>query len=240
VSQPATGPSAVERLIARLPVLEPTRASLEAAIEALERALCAGGTVLVCGNGGSASDSEHLVADLMKGFRSQRRLSDEEVAALAAIDTARGTQIAAQLQGALPAISLGSEGALTTAIANDIGFDMVFAQRVFGLGRPGDVLIAISTTGNSSSVVNAALVAHSRAMTVIALTGRDGGEVAALADISIRVPADQVFEIQELHLPVYHAIALALEEIFFTDDVERRPQRASDGTRRCTEPVSGP
>ena len=210
--------SVVDRLITRLPVLEPTRASLEAAIQALERALRNGATVLVCGNGGSASDSEHFVADLMKGFVSQRRLTPEQGARLARIDERRGAALAASLQGALPAISLGSEGALTTAIANDVRFDMVFAQRVFGLGRPGDVLVAISTTGNSSSVVNAAVVAHSREMTVIALTGRDGGEVAALADIAIRVPADPVFEVQELHLPVYHAIALALEEAFFSDD----------------------
>jgi D-sedoheptulose 7-phosphate isomerase len=213
----------------RLPVLEPTRASLEAAIETLERALRDGGTVLVCGNGGSAADSEHLVADLMKGFISQRQLEHDEVARLTRLDGQHGAELAENLQGALRAISLGSEGALTTAIANDIRFDMVFAQRVYGLGRPGDVLIAISTTGNSSSVVNAAVVAHSRDMSVIALTGRDGGEVAALADIAIRVPADQVFEVQELHLPVYHAIALALEEAFFPNDAGG-PGRDPDGS----------
>jgi D-sedoheptulose 7-phosphate isomerase len=214
--------------MARLPILEPTRTSVEAAIETLERALRKGGTVLVCGNGGSASDSEHLVADLMKGFMSQRRLAREEVARLTTLHGRRGAELAENLQGALRAISLGSEGALTTAIANDIRFDMVFAQRVYGLGRPGDVLIAISTTGNSSSVVNAAVVAHSRDMSVIALTGRDGGEVAALADVTIRVPADQVFEVQELHLPVYHAIALALEDAFFSDGAVA-PGRGADG-----------
>jgi D-sedoheptulose 7-phosphate isomerase len=156
----------------------------------------------------------------MKGFMSPRRLAPEEVARLTTLDGHRGAELAENLQGALRAISLGSEGALTTAIANDIRFDMVFAQRVYGLGRPGDVLIAISTTGNSSSVVNAAVVAHSRDMSVIALTGRDGGEVAALADVTIRVPADQVFEVQELHLPVYHAIALALEDAFFSDGAD--------------------
>ena len=204
--------------MARLPILEATRESVEAAIDMLEQSLRDGGTVLVCGNGGSASDSEHLVADLMKGFMSQRPLEQDEIVRLTALAGRRGHGLAEHLQGALPAISLGSEGALTTAIANDIRFDMVFAQRVYGLGRPGDVLIAISTTGNTSSVVNAAIVAHSRDMSVIALTGRDGGEVAALADITIRVPADQVFEVQELHLPVYHAIALALEDVFFPSD----------------------
>lgn len=218
ISRPVAGRLAVDRLMSRLPDLEPTRSSVEAAIDALERALRNGGTVLVCGNGGSASDSEHLVADLMKGFVSQRRLPPDEVARLRTLDGRRGEDLADNLQGALRAISLGSEGALTTAIANDIRFDMVFAQRVYGLGRPGDVLIAISTTGNSSSVVHAAVVAKSRDMTVIALTGREGGEVAALADIAIRVPAATVFEVQELHLPVYHAIALALEEAIFPND----------------------
>jgi len=211
----------------RLPVLEPTRASLEAAIETLERALGNGGTVLVCGNGGSASDSEHLVADLMKGFMSQRPLAPAEVARLTKLDGDRGADLARNLQGALRAISLGSEVALTTAIANDIRFDMVFAQRVYGLGRAGDVLIAISTTGNSSSVVNASVVAQSRGMSVIALTGRAGGELATLADIAIRVPADRVFEVQELHLPVYHTVALALEEAFFSDGVPASGRGAS-------------
>jgi D-sedoheptulose 7-phosphate isomerase len=216
--------------MSRYPVLEPTRASLDAAIDTLERSFRNGGTVLVCGNGGSASDSEHLVADLMKGLLSQRRLTDDAVMRLTRRDDRRGASLAANLQGALPAISLASEGALTTAIANDIGFDMVFAQQVHGLGRPGDVLIAISTTGNSSSVVNAAIVARFREIAVIALTGRDGGELRARADITIRVPAEQVFEVQELHLPVYHAIALALEEAFFPSDADQATGSV-DGTK---------
>lgn len=233
--------SSVDRLVRRLPILEPTRASLEAAIETLDRALRGGATILVCGNGGSASDSEHLVADLMKGFMSPRRLGADEAARLTSQDPRRGADLAATLQGALPAVSLGSEGALTTAIANDIGFDLVFAQQVHGLGRPGDVLIAISTTGNSSSVVNAAVVAHARGMTVIALTGRDGGELAAVADIAIRVPADQVFEIQELHLPVYHAIALALEEAFFpAEGAAAPPGDDADGSGPAIDPRPRP
>jgi len=205
----------VDDLIRRLPGLAPVGDALERAIDVAAAALRRGGTLLVCGNGGSASDSEHLVADLMKGFMSPRPLPDSERLRFAAEAGAHGAEIAERLQRSLPAISLGSEVALTTAIANDIRFDMVFAQQVNGLARPGDVLIAISTTGNSPSVVNAALVARLRSVQVIALTGRDGGELARDADVAIRVPADVVFEIQELHLPVYHAFALALEEAFF-------------------------
>ncbi len=171
--------------------------------------------MLVCGNGGSASDSEHLVADLVKGFISNRPIPTAERERLRLVAGARGTEIAERLQGALPAVALISQAALVTAVGNDVDYDMVFAQQVHGLGRRGDVLIAISTTGNSGSVVNAAVVARARSMHVIALTGRDGGDLAGFADIAIQVPADRVYEVQELHLPVYHALALALEERFF-------------------------
>ena len=206
---------AVDELLRRLPDLRPCRASIEESIQLLLMALQAGGKILVCGNGGSAADSEHFVADLMKGFMRRRPIPEAERSRLRMVAGSRGDGIGAHLQGAFAAVALASQGALMTAIANDIRYDMVFAQQVHGLGRPGDVLFAISTTGNSPSVVNAACVARLHGMFVIALTGRDGGEVATVADIAIRVPADSVFEIQELHLPVYHAIALALEQSFF-------------------------
>jgi D-sedoheptulose 7-phosphate isomerase len=208
---------AVDELLERLPALGPCRAPIEESIQRLLMALQTGGKILVCGNGGSAADSEHFVADLMKGFIRRRPIPEAERTRLRTVAGSRGEGIAAALQGAIAAIALASQGPLMTAIANDIRYDMVFAQQVYGLGRPGDVLIVISTTGNSPTVVNAACVAHLRGMVVIALTGRVGGEAATVADIGIRVPADTVFEIQELHLPVYHAIALALEDSFFPD-----------------------
>lgn len=207
----------VRDLTYRLPVLEPCQESLEAAIDMVAASLRQGGKALVCGNGGSAADSEHFVADLMKGFLHPRPIQESDRARLRQVAGERGDEISDRLQGALASMALVNQGALMTAVANDIRFDMVFAQQVYGLGRPGDVLVAISTTGNSPSVVNAAHVARLRGMGVIALTGRDGGEVAAVADIAIRVPADRVFEIQELHLPVYHALALALEQLFYGD-----------------------
>ena len=207
--------TAVEALGRRLPVLEPCLESLEAAISLVATSLRAEGKVLVCGNGGSASDSEHFVADLMKGFTLRRPIQGSDRDRLQGLAGTRGDHVAAHLQGALAAVALVSQTALTTAIANDIRFDMVFAQQVYGLGRRGDVLFAISTTGNSANVVNAAVLARSMDIGVVALTGRDGGELATLADVAIRVPADLVFEVQELQLPVYHAIALALEHDFF-------------------------
>ena len=208
---------AVDELLRRLPDLRPCRASIEESIQLLIMALQAGGMALVCGNGGSASDSEHLVADMMKGFVSQRPLSAADRDRLERASGAQGREIADALQGGLAAVALGTEGALATAIANDIRYDLVFAQQVHALGRAGDVLVAISTSGNSANVVNAAHVARARGIGVVALTGRDGGQLADIADVAIRVPADRVFEIQELHLPVYHAIALALEQAFYPD-----------------------
>jgi D-sedoheptulose 7-phosphate isomerase len=206
----------VRDLVRRLPALATCEKEIEGAIDLLRRSLLAGGKVLVCGNGGSFADSQHLVADLMKGFMSERPVPVADRQRLEALGE-RGRMIGAVLQGGLPALALGAEGPLATAIANDIEYDMVFAQQLNALGRAGDVLMAISTSGNSASVIHAACVARLRDVAVIALTGRDGGEIAALADIAIRVPADRVFEIQELHLPTYHAIALALEQFFFPD-----------------------
>ncbi|MGH2408328.1 MAG: D-sedoheptulose-7-phosphate isomerase [Candidatus Limnocylindrales bacterium] len=207
--------SAVDDLIARLPALQETGESIELAIEIATTSLRSGGKLLVCGNGGSAADAEHLVADLMKAFLLARPIPEADAERLRALDGERGADIARHLQGSLAAISLASDGALISAIANDVRFDMVFAQQVAGLGRPPDILVAISTTGNSPNVINAAVVARLRGVGVIALTGRDGGDLAPFADVAIRVPADTVFEIQEFQQSVYHALARALEERFF-------------------------
>jgi phosphoheptose isomerase len=214
----SSGPSAsdpIAALVERRPDLRDCVGALEEAIDLVTRSIRSGGKLLVCGNGGSASDSEHLVADLMKGFVDARPLPVADRERLAAISGESAAELVKILQGAVPAIALGSNGALTTAVANDLSFDAVFAQQVYGLGRPGDVLLAISTTGNSRSVVFAAYVARLREMSVIVLTGRDGGELAQVADVAIRVPADRVYEVQELHLPVYHTLALALEQELF-------------------------
>ncbi|MDQ6765924.1 MAG: SIS domain-containing protein [Verrucomicrobiota bacterium] len=203
------------RLLERYPILAPCEPDLISAFNILTNAFAAGNKLLVCGNGGSAADSEHIVAELMKGFLKPRRIPDADAARLTTSAGALGPPIAAQLQGTLPAISLVSQTSLISAITNDISAEVVFAQQVYGLGKPGDVLLGITTSGNSRNVVNAVAVAKTFGLKTIILTGRSGGAVAAMANVALRVPADEVAEIQELHLPVYHWLCIELEEKFF-------------------------
>lgn len=207
----------VDNLFGRYPDLEPCRADLQRAFELLRDSFAAGGKLLTCGNGGSAADGEHLVGELMKGFASRRPLDQVKRQALVAFDPEDGAYLADHLQGALPAISLVSQTALGTAIANDVAADMVFAQQVHGYGRPGDVLLGISTSGNSLNVVRATQVAGAGGLTTIGLTGANGGRLRELCDVCIRVPYDSVIEVQERHLPVYHALGLMLEGEFFPE-----------------------
>lgn len=202
-------------LLERYPILQGCQEQLSSALDLLVTAYQAGNKLLVCGNGGSAADSEHMVAELMKGFLKRRPIPSSHLAQLEAVGESDGKAIGSRLQGALAAISLASPLSLTSAIANDIDFEMIFAQQVYGLGRPGDVLFGISTSGNSKNVVNAVIVAKALGLKTIVLTGRSGGALAPLADTAIKVPADDIAEIQELHLPVYHWLSTELEETFF-------------------------
>lgn len=201
-------------LFERYPTLEACEQELRAAFDLLATAFRSGNKLLVCGNGGSAADSEHLVGELMKGFLKRRPISAEDAAKL---EAAGGKEIAGRLEGALAAIALPSQISLLTATANDGDYDLTFAQQVYGLGRPGDALLAISTSGRAKNVCNAVIVAKAFGLKSIALTGRTGGELAPLADIAIRVPSNHVAEIQELHLPVYHWLSTELEATFFPD-----------------------
>jgi D-sedoheptulose 7-phosphate isomerase len=201
-------------LFERYPVLRGCEKEVRAAFDLLAAAYRSGNKLLVCGNGGSAADSEHIVAELMKGFLKRRPLSAEDSAKL---EAAGGKEMASRLQGALAAISLPSQMSLVTATANDGDYDLTFAQQVYGLGRPGDALIAISTSGRSRNVCNAVIVAKAFGVKSIALTGRSGGDLAPLADVAIKVPSDNVAEIQELHLPVYHWLSTELEATFFAE-----------------------
>jgi D-sedoheptulose 7-phosphate isomerase len=201
-------------LLERIPVLRACEAELGAAFDLLAAAFRNGHKLLVCGNGGSAADSEHIVAELMKGFLRRRPISAQDAARLEQAGPG-GKEITARLEGALAAISLPSQMSLVTATANDGDFEMVFAQQVYGLGKPGDVLLAISTSGTSKNICNAVIVARAFGLKSIALTGRSGGDLAPLADVAIKVPSDDVAEIQELHLPVYHWLSTELEAEFF-------------------------
>jgi phosphoheptose isomerase len=199
----------------RYPVLRACEAELRAAFDLLAEAYRDDKKLLICGNGGSAADSEHMVAELMKGFLKRRPIPPEHAAKLEAANSADGKRIGERLQGALASISLPSQMSLLTATANDGDYDMIFAQQVYGLGRPGDVLLAISTSGRSKNVCNAVIVAKAFGLKSIALTGASGGDLAPLADVAIKAPSDNVVEIQELHLPIYHWLSTELEAAFF-------------------------
>jgi len=214
--RPATSVVQLSQLIARYPQLNSCREEIAAAVLLLRDVFASGKKLLVCGNGGSAADSEHIVGELMKGFLKKRPVGEAFRDELERTAPQEGETSGRRLQGALPAIALTSQISLSTAISNDTDAGMVFAQQVYGLGQPGDALLGISTSGNSSNVINAFIVAKVLGMRTIALTGRSGGRLASLAEISIRVPADSVAEIQEFHLPVYHALCIDLEETFFS------------------------
>ena len=209
----------VEELIERYPALAVCREDLRAAVLAICESYAGGHKLLVCGNGGSAADSEHIVGELMKGFLLPRKLGAQERQAFERACPASAAYLMENLQGTLPAISLVNSVGLGTAFANDQAPDLVFAQQVLGLGGAGDVLIAISTSGSSQNVLYALDVARAKGLRTIALTGEKGGRMAAehLAETVIRVPATETFKIQEYHLPVYHMLCIAAEHEFFGD-----------------------
>jgi D-sedoheptulose 7-phosphate isomerase len=177
--------------------------------------------VLICGNGGSAADAEHIVGELMKGFRLKRKLCEQDAASIRqAVGTENNHGVSSEylsdnLQGALPAVSLVSQTALATAFANDVAADLIYAQQVYGYRKLAGALIGISASGNAKNVANAAGTAKAFGIPVIGLTGKSGGILKEISDITIKVPSVEVYRIQEYHLPVYHALCAMLEEEFF-------------------------
>lgn len=208
----------IDNLIKRYPKLSVCKESLENAILSLKECFLNNGKVLVCGNGGSTADSEHIVAELMKGFTLERKLKLDEQIKFKTMFPGNADYFINNLQRAIPAISLTSHTALLTAYANDKSPDLIYAQQVYGYGVEGDILLAISTSGNSRNVVYASQVAKVRKMKVIALTGYTGGKLKELADILINVPSNETFEVQEYHLPLYHALCACLENELFNEE----------------------
>lgn len=207
--------SLVSTLIDRYPVLAPCAESIWEAYKILEEAYGRGRKLLVCGNGGSASDSEHIVGELMKEFKLKRKVFAAQAEAMRAVDAEMGATLAEHLQGALPAITLTAHSSLTTAYMNDSEPLLVFAQQVNGYGKPGDVFLGISTSGNSKNVLYAAVTAKAKGLHVLGLTGAKENRLMRYADVCIRVPETETYKIQELHLPVYHCLCMMLEEKFF-------------------------
>ena len=206
----------INELITRYPILAPCREDILRAYEVLETCYTQGRKMLVAGNGGSAADSEHIVGELMKEFKLKRRVFADQAESMQRIDPEMGRILAENLQGALPAISLCEHSGLNTAYMNDSGEPaLIFAQQVNGYGRKGDVFLGISTSGNSKNILYAAVAAKAKGLKVIGLTGHKESRLATLADVCIRVPETETYKIQELHLPVYHALCMMLEEHFF-------------------------
>ncbi|MBR3870790.1 MAG: SIS domain-containing protein [Clostridia bacterium] len=195
----------IESLYEQYPKLEVCRDDIKKAFDALVACYDCDGKVLCCGNGGSAADSDHIVGELMKGFLLLRPVDDERIP----------LELREKLQGALPAINLTTHCALSSAYLNDVDPSMIYAQQVYGYVRKGDVVIGISTSGNAKNVVNAITVAKAMGATTIALTGAGGGKIGEIADVAIRVPECETYRIQELHLPVYHALCAAVEAHYF-------------------------
>jgi D-sedoheptulose 7-phosphate isomerase len=205
----------LEELVGRYPQLAPCRQDIQAAYDLLAASWSAGGKLLVCGNGGSAADSDHIVGELMKGFLLRRPLPAAQQEKLRAVDAAVGGELATKLQGALPAINLVTAAALNSAFANDVSPELVYAQAAFGWGRAGDVILGISTSGNARNVRAAMVAAKASGLKLVGMTGRGGGALAALCDVTIRAPETETFKVQELHLPIYHCLCAMAEERFF-------------------------
>ena len=207
----------IDELIKRYPVLLTVRDDINAFYKTLKECYDNGGKLLIAGNGGSCADAEHIVGELMKGFCKRRAVSDEFKAKLIEADSENGEEIAGKLQGGLPAMALSNHQALNTAFANDVDADFYYAQQVYGYGKKGDVFLGISTSGNAKNIMYAAAVAKAKGMKVLGLTGKTGGRLAKAADVSIIVPEEETYKSQELHLPIYHAICLMLEDTYFEE-----------------------
>ena len=205
----------LEELIRRYPQVEEISDKINEAAERLIRCYQNGNKILICGNGGSSSDSDHIAGELLKGFEQNRPLNDQMKNQLLAVSAERGSYLAKKLQTGLPAISLSAHSALITAVANDTDAHLIYAQQVIGFGNPGDVLLGISTSGKSQVVIDAAITARAMGMTVIGMTGETGGKLKTFCDILINVPERRTSFIQELHLPVYHTLCLMVEDHFF-------------------------
>lgn len=202
-------------LMERYPILEPVRTSIADSFEIICACYESGSKLIIGGNGGSCADAEHIVGELMKGFVLPRKLNASMCAALRSTDPVLGEALSAQLQGGLPAVALSSHPALNTAFMNDVNADMMYAQQVNALGKSGDVFLGISTSGNAKNVQYAAITAKAKGMKVLGLTGKTGGALNAVADVNMIMPCNETYQIQELHLPVYHCLCLMLEEHFF-------------------------
>lgn len=203
-----------EELFERYPVLTPVQANILNMFEIIKATYENGGILYCAGNGGSSSDSEHIVGELLKSFKKHRTI-DEEISSNLRVFGEDGAYVLSKLDGALPAISLISQTGILTAFANDKSWDTAIAQQLYGLGKKDDCLLVLSTSGNSKNCVYAVLVAKAKGIKTIAFAGNSGGKLKEMCDECICVPERETYKVQELHLPVYHCLCAMLEEEFF-------------------------
>ncbi|HAK44335.1 MAG TPA: phosphoheptose isomerase [Spirochaeta sp.] len=205
----------INELVGRYPLLEDCRGSIEQAAELLIKTSENEGKFLICGNGGSSADADHIVGELMKGFILPRPLTAMQKKSLKETDTELGSLMSERLQRGIPAISLSSQTALNTAFLNDVDPALLFAQQVMGFGKRGDTLWGLSTSGNSKNIVAAAVAAKSRGLKTLAMTGKSSSRLSEICDVCIQVNETETYKVQELHLPVYHSLCLIIEDFFF-------------------------
>ncbi len=207
----------IERLVERYPSLKICKRDIEDAVRMIIESFQNGGKLLIAGNGGSCADSDHITGELLKSFCKKRIPPIDFIEEIKAIDADIGAYLAETLQGALPVIALTNNTALMTATLNDVDGNAMFAQQVYGYGNAGDVFLGISTSGNAKNVVCAAVLAKAKGLKVVALTGKGGGRLKQFADVCVAVPQTETYLVQELHLPVYHALCLEVEEAFWKE-----------------------
>ena len=205
----------INTLIQRYPSLESVKNDISEAFEIIANSYANGGKLLIAGNGGSASDAEHIAGELMKTFSKKRNLPESFITDIKKVDTEIAEYLVPRIQPGLPTIALSGHASLNTACINDIDGNITFAQQVYGYGKEKDVLLAISTSGNSKNVLYAAAVAKAKKLKIIALSGGTGGMLKKYADVNIIVPETETYKVQELHLPVYHCLCQMLENHFF-------------------------
>ena len=206
----------IDELIERFPNLREVSDKIEKTYAILEELYYnENRKILLVGNGGSAADCDHIVGELMKGFKRKRPISETDCKKLETVDHELGLQLSKKLQGALPCISLANHSALNTAFINDVDGKMFFAQQVYAYGNMGDALICLSTSGNSENILYAAVTAKAKGVKVISITGKTGGKLCKLSDVCINIPEEETYKIQEMTVPIYHCLCLMLEDCFF-------------------------
>lgn len=207
----------MEELFARYPALCVCKNEIEQALQYMERTYRCGGKILLCGNGGSHADCDHMVGELMKSFVLPRRMPQQDIEKLEQLyGSEAAQQFAACLQRTVPAISLPSQGAILSAYGNDVSPQMAYAQLVYGYGRPCDLLLGFSTSGNSENIVNAAKAAKAFGLSVLAFTGKNICALDTVCDVVIKAPAVETYQVQEYHLPIYHYLCMELEKRLFS------------------------